>query len=53
MFEKIKEGVIDQAKVRRCEVEGMVRDVEKELEVLHVWRIITFDQLEELLALLH
>ena len=52
MFEKIREGVLHQKAVRRCEVEGMIRNVEGELEVLHTWRVITFDELQELLGLL-
>lgn len=52
MFEKIKEGVTHQKQVRRCEVEGMIRDVEKELEVLYIWKIITLKQLDELIGIL-
>ena len=52
MFEKIREGVLHQKMVRRCEVEGMIRDVESELEVLHRWRVITWEELNNLLGIL-
>jgi len=51
-YEHLKQMVTLQKKVRNCEVEGMVWDIEAHLKVLDIWDLISFSEYEELVAIL-
>jgi hypothetical protein len=52
IFNHIKESVLHQRRIRRCEIEGMVCGLEKDLEQFQIWGFLSFEQEDQLLALL-
>lgn len=52
IFNHLKESVLHQRRVRRCEIEGMVFGVEKDLANFQIWGFLSFEQEDQLLAIL-
>lgn len=52
IFEYLKAAVVHQAKIRRCEIEGMVWGIEQDLAMFQIWHFISFEQEDALLAIL-
>jgi len=52
IFEHLLEAAKTQMKVRRCMIEGCIFDMEKDIETMTAWQLISFEQEDEILEIL-